>query len=458
MADAAGLVRSIQMKTEIPGPKSQELLERHRRVIPRAIDVHVPAVVERAEGALVIDVDGNVMIDFTGGVGVLNVGHANPRVVKAVQDQAARFTHTDYSIIPYEPLIRLAERITELAPGRGPKKAFFFNSGAEAVENAVKVARLYTGRRAVIAFEGAFHGRTWMALSLTGRGRPYKVGLGPFVPDVYRAPFPYTYRKPYPVSDEEYADICADRLERMLRTEVPADDVAAVIVEPVQGEGGFVVPPANFLPRVQDICRRYGIVFIVDEVQTGFGRTGRLFASEHFDLDPDIVCIAKSLAGGMPLSGIVGKAEVMDAAPEGAIGGTYVGNPVACAAALAVLDEFAQTDLLENGRRVGSLLRQGFEELARRYAVIGEVRGLGPMLAMELVRDRKTREPDADLAGRVIRSAMQRGLLLLRAGIYGNVIRVLAPLTLTAEQAAEALDVLRAAFDEALQDRENQEA
>lgn len=438
------------MKTEIPGPRSRQLLELKDRVIPKAIDLHVPAVAERAEGALLTDVDGNVMIDFTGGVGVLNVGHSNPRVVAAVQEQAARFTHTDFSIIPYESLIRLAERVGEVAPGSGPKKAFFFNSGAEAVENAIKVARLYTKRRAVIAFEGAFHGRTWMALSLTGRGRPYKIGIGPFVPDVYRAPFPYTYRKPYPVSDEAYADICADQLERMLQTEVPAEDVAAVIVEPVQGEGGFVVPPPNFLPRVQEICRRHGIVFIVDEVQTGFGRTGRMFASEHFGLDPDIVCIAKSLAGGMPLSGIVGKAEVMDAAHEGAIGGTYVGNPVACAAALAVLDELTQTDLLERGRRVAEQLRRGFESLAERYEVVGEVRGLGPMLAMELVRDRETREPAGDLAGQIIGGAMQRGLLLLRAGIYGNVIRVLAPLTLTSEQAEESLDVLNAVFGEVL--------
>ena len=451
LADRAQAARSIRMKTEIPGPRSRELLALKERVLPKAIDLHIPAVTERAEGALLTDVDGKVMIDFTGGVGVVNVGHANPRVVAAVQAQAGRFTHTDFSIIPYESLIRLAERLGEVVPGRGPKKAFFFNSGAEAVENAIKVARLYTKRRAVIAFEGAFHGRTWMALSLTARGRPYKVGLGPFVPDVYRAPFPYPYRKPYrEVSDEAYADLCADRLELMLQTEVPAEDVAAVIVEPVQGEGGFVVPPANFLPRVQEICRRHGIVFIVDEVQTGFGRTGRMFASEHFDLDPDIVCVAKSLAGGMPLSGIVGKAEIMDAAHEGAIGGTYVGNPVACAAALAVLDELAGTDLLEQGRRVAGELRRGFESLAERYAVIGEVRGLGPMLAMELVRDRETREPAADLTGQIISRAMQRGLLLLRAGVHGNVIRTLAPLSLTSEQAAEALDVLHTVFGEVL--------
>lgn len=431
-----------RMRTALPGPNSRRWLETMQHLLPKAIDVHVPALIARAEGALLTDIDGNTMIDLTGGIGVLNVGHANRRVVQAVARQAEQFTHTDFSVIPYENLLRLAERLVELVPGRGPHKAFFFNSGAEAVENAVKAARAHTGRSAVIAFEGGFHGRTLMAVSLSSRTKPYKQGLGPFAPEVYRVPFPYTYRKPQAMTDDDCADLCIAALERAFHTMVAAEDVAALIVEPVQGEGGFIVPPASFLPRVEQICRDHGIVFIVDEIQTGFGRTGRMFASEHFGLDPDIVCVAKSLAGGLPLSGIIGKAEILDSAPEGSIGGTYVGNPIACAAALAVLDELEAGELIAQGAAVGDYMRRRLGELADRYPIIGEVRGLGPMVAIELVTDRETREPAPDITGAIINEAMQRGVLLLRAGIYGNVVRVLAPLVLTEEQAAEAMDVL----------------
>lgn len=440
--------RFIRLRTEIPGPRSRQLLELKERYIPRAIDVHVPVFVERAEGALLTDVDGNTFIDLTGGVGVLNVGHCHPEVVARVREHAGRFLHTDFSVVPYENLVRLAERLAARVPGPAPKKAFFFNSGAEAVENAVKIARLYTRRPAVIAFEGAFHGRTLMALSLTGRARPYRTGMGPMASEVYRVPYPYPYRKPRGLSDEDYAALCLEAVERAFVTQVAPEDVAAIVVEPVLGEGGFVVPPPGFLPGLREICDRHGIVLIVDEVQTGFGRTGRMFAVEHWGVEPDLMTVAKSLAAGLPLSGVVGKAEIMDAAHEGAIGGTYVGNPVACEAALAVLDVMEREDLPGRARRQGERIRRRLEALAERCPLIGDVRGLGAMMAVELVRDRETREPAPQETMEVIRRAMRRGVLLLKAGIYGNCIRLLAPLVITDEQLDEALDVIESVIAE----------
>jgi len=434
--------RFINLRTEIPGPRSKELLELHSQYVPKAINPHIPVMAQRAEGALVIDVDGNRLIDMMGGVGVLNVGYSHPRVLAAVQDQVERFLHTDYSILPYEPLIRLAQRLAELAPGTGPKKAFFFNSGAEAVENAVKIAKAYTGRPGVISFEGGFHGRTWMALTLTGRVTPYKNKFAPFVPDVHQMPFPYTYRKPHPVSDEELGEICLDAIERAFHTRIDPESVAAVIVEPIQGEAGFIVPPANFLPGLQALCRRYGIVFIVDEVQTGFGRTGHMFASTHFGIEPDLMVVAKSLASGLPLSGVVGRAEIMDAVGDGGIGGTYVGNPVACAAALAVLDVIAEEDLAARAQVLGRRIRERFERMQEASPLIGDVRGVGAMMAMELVRDRESREPAPEETSAILLDAARRGVLLLRAGLYNNCIRLLMPLTMPLEQLDEALDVL----------------
>lgn len=436
------LGRWINIKTSVPGPKSIDWIRKLQQYVPSAVAVQFPILVDRADGVTVIDIDGNVFLDLTGGLGALNVGHANPRVVQMVQDQAARFLHTDFSNIPYTSLIQLAERLVQRIPGAGPRKAFFFNSGAEAIENAIKIARLYTGRPAVMAFEGGFHGRTYLALSLTGRSRPYKAGLGPFAPEVYRLPFPYVYRKPYPVSDDEYGEICAAAMERAFETQVAPQDVAAVVVEPVQGECGFIVPPAGFLLRVQEICRRHGILLIVDEVQTGFGRTGRWFAYEHFNIDPDLICLGKSLAGGLPLSAVVGRAAVMDAAPEGSIGGTYAGNPVACAAALGVIGEMEALDLPRRAQSIGAFMRQRFLSMAERFPVIGDVRGLGAMLALELVHDRATKQPAPDKTKALIGQAMQRGVLLLKAGIFGNVIRMLAPLIISEEQATEALDIV----------------
>src|SRR6266571_2589875 len=334
------VTRAIHLKTEIPGPKSRAILERKARVVADPLSVVVPVVIAEGHGATLTDVDGNTFLDFTGGVGCLNVGHSHPRVVEAAQAQLERFAHTDFTIVPYEVYVELAERLIDVAPVRKPAKAAFFNAGTEAVENAVKFARAYTKRPAVIVFEGAFHGRTLLSMTLTSKTRPYKAGLGPFAPEVYRVPFAQDYRGPS--SAEALA-----ALERALVTTVAAETVAAMVIEPVQGEGGFVVAPRDFLQGVQRICNEHGIVLVVDEVQTGFGRTGKMFAIEHFGIEPDLMAVAKSIAGGLPLSGVIGKAEIMDAPPDSAVGGTYVGNPGAQAAALAVLDVIESEGLVE---------------------------------------------------------------------------------------------------------------
>jgi 4-aminobutyrate aminotransferase/(S)-3-amino-2-methylpropionate transaminase len=435
--------KAIELRTAIPGPRSQEILKRKEAVVADPLSIYVPVVIDRGEGATLTDVDGNTFIDFTGGVGCLNVGHANPRLVEAVQEQAARFFHTDFTIIPYEAYVTLAERLVATAPISGHVKAGFFNAGTEAVENAVKFARAYTKRSAVIAFEGGFHGRTLLSLSLTSKTHPYKAGLGPFAPDVYRVPFAQDYRGPS-ASDALAA------LERALVTQVAAENVAAIVIEPVQGEGGFVVAPPEFLEGVRRICNDNGIVLVIDEVQTGFGRTGKMWGIEHYDVEPDLMTIAKSIAGGLPLSGVLGRAEIMDAPGDSAIGGTYVGNPIAQAAALAVLDVFEEDDLVERAAHVGDTIRDRMTTWQERWAAIGDVRGLGAMLALELVQDVDTKEPAADLATKVVEAAAERGLLLLKSGIYSNCIRVLVPLVITDAQLDEALGVWEDALDSAL--------
>ena len=434
--------RTIELKTEIPGPRSREILARKDRVIADPLSIYLPVVVAEARGATLTDVDGNTFIDFTGGVGCLNVGNAHPRVVEAAQEQLARFAHTDFTIIPYEVYVTLAERLLALAPFRGPAKAAFFNAGTEAVENAVKFARSYTKRPAVIAFEGAFHGRTLLSMTLTSKTHPYKAGLGPFSPEVYRVPFAQDYRGPD-------ARTALDALERALITQVAAEHVAAIIIEPVQGEGGFVVAPRDFMAGVRRICDEHGIVMIVDEVQTGFGRTGRMFAIEHYGIEPDLMTVAKSIAGGLPLSGVLGKAAIMDSPPDSAIGGTYVGNPVAQAAALAVLDVFEEEGVVERAQQVGERMRERFVSWQERFEHIGDVRGLGAMLALEFVRDRDSKEPFPTLATAIVEAAAERGLLLLKSGIYSNCIRVLSPLNLTDAELDEALEVWEDALEHA---------
>jgi len=435
--------KSIELRTEIPGPRSREILERKERVVADPLSIYLPIVAAEGRGATLIDVDGNTFIDFTGGVGCLNVGHSHPRLVEAAQEQLARFSHTDFTIVPYELYVTLAERLCEVTPIVGPRKAAFFNAGTEAVENAIKFARAFTGRPAVIAFEGGFHGRTLLSLSLTSKTHPYKAGLGPFAPEVYRVPFAQDYRGPS-------AAEALRALERALVTQVAAENVAAIVIEPVQGEGGFQVAPLEFVEGIRAICDRHGIVLVVDEVQTGFARTGRLFAIEHYGVEPDLMTLAKSIAGGLPLSAVVGKAEIMDAPGDSAIGGTYVGNPVAQAAALAVLDVIEEEGLNDRAAALGEAMRARMENWQERWPQIGDVRGLGAMIALELVLDPATKQPAPDLATEVVDHAARNGLLLLKSGIYSNCIRVLTPLVLSDAELDEALSVWEQAFETVL--------
>ena len=431
--------RAIELKTEIPGPRARAILEREARAVARPLIVHGPVIAAEARGATITDVDGNTFIDFVGGVGVVNVGHNHPRVVEAVTAQAERYLHTDFTVVAYEPYVELAERLCAFAPIAGECRAAFFNAGTEAVENAVKLSRLHTGREAVIAFDGAFHGRTLLSLTMTSKTHPYKTGLGPFAPEVYRAPYPNAYRGPD-------AGTALAAIERMFSTHVAAEDVAAIVFEAQQGEGGFIPAPAAFVEGLRRICDEHGIVMVADEVQTGFGRTGRMFAMEHFDVEPDLVVVAKSIAGGMPLSGVIGRADIMDGAHLGAIGGTYIGNPVALAAALAVLDIFEEENLVARGVTVGNTIRARMEQWQERWPEIGDVRGMGAMLAIELVTDPETKDPAPELTAAIIDEALQRGLILLKAGVHGNCIRVLCPLAIADGELQEALGV----WDEAL--------
>jgi 4-aminobutyrate aminotransferase/(S)-3-amino-2-methylpropionate transaminase len=435
--------RTIELRTAVPGPRSEAILARKRAVIANAKTIALPIVAQEGRGATLTDVDGNVFIDFTGGVGCLNVGHSHPRVVEAATEQLTRFAHTDFTVVPYEPYVELAERLLAKAPFRGPAKAAFFNAGTEAVENAVKFARLYTGRPAVIAFDGAFHGRTLLAVTLTSKPYPYKLGMGPFAPEVYRAPFAQDYRGPD-------AETALEAVRNLFLTQVASEDVAAIVVEPVQGEGGFLPAPAGFLAGLRQICDEHGICLVVDEVQTGFARTGKLYAIEHYDVEPDLITLAKSIAAGLPLSGVLGKSEILDAAHDGAVGGTYVGNPVAQAAALAVLDVIEEEGLLERADAIGETVRARMLAWQERFAAVGDVRGLGAMLALELVADRATKEPAAGLAARVIDAALERGLLLLKAGVHGNCIRVLCPLVISDAELDEALGVWEEALEAVL--------
>ena len=435
--------RTIELKTEVPGPRSCAIGERIGRAVAGPLAITFPVVADSALGATITDVDGNTFIDFAGGVGCLNVGHGHPDVLAAAHEQLDRFSHTDFTVVPYEPYVALAERLAERAPISGPVKAAFFNSGAEAVENAVKFARAFTGRPAVIGFEGAFHGRTLLALTLTSKVHPYKSGLGPFAPEVYRVPFPNEYRGVS--SDDALA-----ALERAFATIVAPETVAAIVLEPVQGEGGFVVAPAGFVRGLRRVCDRHGIVLVADEIQSGFGRTGRFFAIEHSGVEPDLICVAKSIANGLPLSGVLGRAEIMDAPALGGVGGTFVGNPVAQAAALAVLDVIDEEELLERSVAIGETIRARMLAWQERWAAIGDVRGLGAMLALELVSDPETAAPSKELAQRVVHEALQRGLLLITCGIHGNCIRVLVPLVIGDAQLEEALGVWEEALEAVL--------
>lgn len=437
---------TIQLKTEIPGPKSQALSARRSNAVPRGLSHATPIYVGRAEGAMLDDVDGNRYIDFAGGIGCLNTGHRAPGVITAIERQLDKFLHTCVQVTPYESYVRLAERLNQVTPGNFAKKTFFVNTGAEAVENAVKIARAATGRPGIIAFEDAFHGRTMMALSLTSKTHPYKAGFQPFPGEVYRIPYAYCYRCSYSLTYPSCDLYCARHLEDTFKRVVAHEGVAAVIAEPVLGEGGFVAPPLDYFRTLIEICHKYGVLFIADEVQSGFGRTGALFASEHYGIEPDIIVTAKSIGGGLPLAAITGRSEIMDAPGPGGLGGTFAGNPVACEAALAVLDMFEQQDLNARANELGDHFQKRAREWKKRWPLIGEVRGLGAMQAIELVQSPDKREPAPEETKQITKYCYEHGVITISAGSYGNVIRLLMPLVITDAQMDEALDVLEGAF------------
>ena len=423
----------------------QALRDRH---VPKGPSHATPAFIKEARGAVMIDLDGRELIDFAGGIGVMNVGHSHPKVVAAIQDQAAKFTHTCFHVAMYEPYVDLAARLNELSPGDFHKKTMFANSGAEAVENAVKVARHATGRPAVIALEGSFHGRTLLTMTLTSKVKPYKLGFGPFAPEVYRMPNAYCYRCPFGLRYPSCDVACADYLEEFFIGNVAPEQTAAVIVEPIQGEGGFVTPPPEYFAKLQAICKKYGIVLVIDEVQTAMGRTGKLFAIEHWGIAPDVVTTAKSLAGGLPLSAVTGRAELMDGPHVGGLGGTFGGNPVACSAALAVLEVLLGEGFLARAEALGAEMWRRFQALQRRFEIIGDVRGKGPMLAIELVRDRVKKTPASAETKKLVKLCYEKGLVLIACGNHGNVIRTLMPLVITDEQLDRGFAILESALQE----------
>ena len=432
----------IQIRSEIPGPRSIALLRRREDAVPRGIHHATPVFAARADGAVIEDVDGNRFLDFAGGIGCLNVGHRAPRVMNAIREQLDRYLHLCVMVTPYEGYISLAEKLNALAPGKFRKKTLILSTGAEAVENAVKIARAYTKRSAVICFNDAFHGRTLLTLSLTSKTHPYKTGFGPFVSDIYRIPYAYSYRE----DKGSTAETLAHHLEDAFKRLVGPESVAAVIAEPVLGEGGFVVPPRDYLRLLHELCRMHGIVFIADEVQSGMGRTGKWFASEHFGLEPDLLITAKSLGGGLPIAAVTGRAEIMDAPDPGGLGGTFAGNPLSCAAALAAIEAIEKEGLLARSAALG----ERFEKRARRWqgkwSLIGDVRGLGGMCAVELVRDPQTREPADKETKAIAEYCYKHGLIVITAGTFNNVLRILVPLVVTDDELDEGLDVMESAI------------
>jgi 4-aminobutyrate aminotransferase / (S)-3-amino-2-methylpropionate transaminase / 5-aminovalerate transaminase len=439
---------SIQLKTEVPGPRSRATLARRASAVPNGLGKATEVVVERAEGALVHDVDGNTFLDFVGGIGALAVGHCPPSVVQAVQSQAASLIHMGSLVGTYESYVRLCELLNEVTPGSFPKKTLLANTGAEAVENAVKAARAYTRRPGVICFEGGYHGRTLLTLSLTSKYSLFKKTMGPFASDIVRLPMPNAYRTPRGTTAEQGLDFGLQQLEHAFTAQVDASEVAAIIIEPVQGEGGFVPVPPRFLRRIRELCDQHGIVMIADEVQCGFARTGKLFALEHYGIAADIIVTAKSLGAGMPISATTGRADIMDATHLGGMGGTYGGNPVTCVAAIAAIEMMRQPAFLARAERIGTMLRETLDGWKARHPLIGDVRGLGSMMLIELVKDRETKEPAPDETLAIIKGAFQKGVIAMRAGLFTNGIRFLPPLTITDDQLREGLDVIEQSLAE----------
>ncbi|MDA2168524.1 4-aminobutyrate--2-oxoglutarate transaminase [Bacillus pacificus] len=436
----------LKEKKDITTTKSRILHERRKNAVPEGPYNITELYVQSAKGAIITDVDGNELIDFAGGIGMQNVGHCHPKVVKAIQDQVESSIHSCFHVAPYESYITLAERLNELTPGDCKKKTMFANSGAEAVENAVKIARKATGRSAIVSFERAYHGRTLLTMSLTSKVKPYKHGFGPFASEVYKLPYPYYYRADEGLTQEEVDAQILAYFERFMLEEVASDTIAAIILEPLQGEGGFIVPTTTFIQGVRNICDKYGIIMIADEIQTGFARTGSLFAMDHFGVAPDLMTFSKSIAAGMPLSAVTGRADLMDAPGPGQLGGTFSGSPAACAAALAVLDVIEEENLVNRAVEIGERMMTVFHSWKEKYEIVGDVRGLGAMTAIELVKDKGTKEPASEEVKAIMKETHSKGVITISAGIYSNVLRFLPPLVITDEQLEEGLTILEAAI------------
>jgi 4-aminobutyrate aminotransferase/(S)-3-amino-2-methylpropionate transaminase len=438
---------TIHLQTPIPGPKSLELVARREAASPRGAAKLTTVAIESAHGAAVRDVDGNTLLDFAGGIGTLAVGHTPQNVVAALQAQAEKLIHMCAIVATYEPYVRVVELLNEVTPGDYPKKSVLLNSGSEAVETAVKIARSYTGRPTIIVFEGAYHGRTNMTLAMTSKYALFKKGFGPFPSEIVRLPFPNLYRRPAGLSEEAFVDWSIQQLENAFVAQVDPQAVAAIVIEPVQGEGGFVPAPARFLQRIRELCTQHGIVMVADEIQSGFGRTGKLFAMEHYGIVPDLLTSAKSLGAGMPIAAVTGRAEIMDAPHPGGLGGTYSGNPLACAAAIEAIETLRDPQFLARATEVGARFRKHLEAMrAEHEDWIGDVRGLGPMLVTEFVKDIQAKTPDPDAVARITQETLKRGLITIRAGLYSNCVRLLPPLNLTDEQIDEGMGVLAEAL------------
>lgn len=430
------------LKTNIPGPKSKRLIKLREKYVPRGVFNTVPAFIDKAKDALITDIDGNTFIDFASGLASVNVGYSRKEIVEALGEQIEKYLHTCFHVFMYEPYVLLAEKLAEITPGKFPKKTILVNSGAEAVENAIKVSRHFTRRKSIVTFEHAFHGRTLLGMTLTSKIRYYKLGFGPFAPEVYRLPYGYCYRCPFNVDSHECCLACIDNFTSFFKTHVDPEEVAAIIVEPVTGEGGFIVPPPEFLPEIARVCKDHGIVFIVDEVQTGFGRTGEMFAVNHYNLEPDLIVMGKSIAAGLPLGAVTGRAEILDSSEVGSLGGTFGGNPLSCVASLKVIEIIQASGFMAHARKVGNIINKRLREMRAKYPIIGDARGMGAMSAIELVNDRETKEPAKEATSEVIKFCFENGLVIMKAGVYDNVVRLLVPLIITEELLKSGLDIL----------------
>jgi 4-aminobutyrate aminotransferase/(S)-3-amino-2-methylpropionate transaminase len=443
---------SIKLVTEIPGPKSQAIVQRREQATSRGAAKLTPIAVESAQGAIVTDVDGNQLLDFAGGIGALAVGHTPPSVVNALQMQAEKLIHMCAIVSTYEPFVQVAEILNEVAPIDGASNTVLLHSGAEAVEAPVKIARAHTGRQGVIVFEGAYHGRTNLTMAMTSKYALFKKGFGPFAPEIYRLPFPNTYRTPQGMSEEEYVEWSIAQLDNAMIAQVDPSAVAAIVIEPVQGEGGFLPVPPRFMQRIRQLCDEHGIVMIADEIQSGWGRTGVVFAIEHYDVQPDLITTAKSLAAGMPIAAVVGRADMMDAPHPGGLGGTYSGNPLACVAAIEAMNIIREEAFLQRARVLGDKMRSHLQTLQEEFAIIGDVRGLGAMLVIEIVHDRETKQPFAEATSAINAETLKRGLITIRAGLYSNCVRFLPPLDITDEQLEEGMAILRESIAQVIAD------